>query len=208
LAKALPFAGQAIQGGNLTDLGKELPFSITIDHGVAQLKRPISFTRPEGSMSLEGGARLDGTLDLAGMLNLAPEAVSKITRGKVVPKEPFPLPLKITGPAWKPSVAVTDLQTPVKALVKMAAGSVAERFLGERGKQVADIVGGGEEKLKEEAARKQKELEEKAAAEKARLEAQAREEAEKAKKRMEEEAKKRLEEEAKKRLQNLFGPGK
>jgi len=201
LAKALPFAGQAIQGGNLTELGKELPFSITIDHGVARLKRPISFTRPEGSMSLEGGARLDGTLDLAGLLNLAPEAVSKITRGKVVPKEPFPLPLKITGPAWKPSVAVTDLQTPVKALVKMAAGSVAERFLGERGKQVADIVGGGEEKLK-------KELEEKAAAEKARLEAQAREEAEKAKKRMEEEAKKRLEEEAKKRLQNLFGPGK
>ncbi|HEY8206097.1 MAG TPA: AsmA family protein [Myxococcaceae bacterium] len=179
LAKALPFASQALQGTDATDLGKELPFSITIDHGVAQLKRPISVTRPAGSISLEGGARVDGTLDLVGMLNLSPETISKITRGKVVPTEPFPLPLKITGPAWKPTVSVTDLQTPVRALLKLAASEAAGRLLGDKGKQVADAVKGGEDKAKQEA------------------EARAREEAEK--------AKKRLEEEAKKRLQNLFG---
>ena len=182
LAKALPFAGQALQSGDLTELGKELPFSITIDHGVARLKRPISLTRPQGSISLDGGARLDGTLDLAGTLNLAPETVSKITKGKVVPKEPFPIPLKITGPAWKPSVSIVDLQTPVRALVKLAATEAAGKILGDKlgdkGKQVADIVKGGAE-------------------DKAKAEAAAREEAEK--------AKKRLEEAAKKKLQNLFG---
>ena len=194
LTKALPFAGQALQGADLTDLGKELPFSITIDHGVAQLKRPISFTRPSGSISLEGGAHLDGNLDLAGTLNLAPETISRITKGKVVPKEPFPLPVKITGPAWKPSVSVVDLQTPVRALVKLAATGVAERFLGDKlggkGKEVADIVSGGGDKAKQEA-------EARAQEQKAKAEAAAREEAEK--------AKKRLEEEAKKKLQNLFG---
>lgn len=181
LAKALPFAGQALQSADLTELGKELPFSVTIDHGVAQLKRPISFTRPQGSISLEGGAHLDGNLDLAGTLNLAPETISKITKGKVVPKEPFPLPLKVTGPAWKPSVAIVDLQTPVRALVKLAATEAAGKLLGdklgEKGKQVAGVVSGGEDKAKAEAA--------------------AREEADK--------AKKRLEDEAKKRLKNLFG---
>ncbi|HVE87273.1 MAG TPA: AsmA-like C-terminal region-containing protein, partial [Myxococcales bacterium] len=204
LAKALPFAGQALQNANLTDLGKELPFSVTVDHGVAKLKNPISFTRPEGNLSLQGGVHLDGELDLAGLLNLSPEAVSKITRGKVVPKEPFPLPLKITGPAWKPNVAIVDLKTPVAALVKLAAGAAASRLLGERGKQIVDMVSGGQEKVQEkvqeEAAAKQKELEARAAEEKAKAEAAAREEAEK--------AKKRLEDEAKKRLQNLFGPGK
>jgi AsmA protein len=194
LAKALPFAAQALQGANLTELGKELPFSIAIDHGVAQLKRPLSFTRPQGSISLEGGARLDGNLDLAGTLNLAPETISKITKGKIVPREPFPLPLKITGPAWKPTVSIADLQTPVRALVKLAATEAAGKFLGDKfgdkGKQVADIVTGGEDKAKQE-------LETRAQEEKAKAEAAAREEAEK--------AKKRLEEEAKKKLQNLFG---
>jgi AsmA protein len=182
LAKALPFAGQAIQGANLTELGKELPIGITIDHGVAQLKRPISYTRPEGSLSLEGGARLDGNLDLAGTLQLSPETISKLTRGKVVPREAFPLPLKITGPVWKPNVAVVDLQTPVRALAKLAATTAATKLLGDKfgdkGNQVADIINGdGDAKQKAEAA--------------------AREAAE--------QAKKRLEEEAKKRLQNLFG---
>jgi AsmA protein len=201
LAKALPFTGQALQGANFTELGKQLPFSIAIDHGVAKLKRPISLTRPEGSISLEGGARLDGTLDLAGTLNLSPEAISKITRGKVVPREPFPLPLKITGPAWKPNVAIADLQTPVRALVKLAATEAAGRLLGDKGKQVLDLVtgggaggagaaGGGDEKTKQE-------VDARAAEERAKAEARAREEAEK--------AKKRLEDEAKKRLQNLFG---
>ena len=149
---------------------------------MAKLKNPISLTRPQGSLSLEGGARVDGTLDLAGTLNLAPESISKITRGKVTPREPFPLPLKVTGPAWKPSVSVGDLKAPVAALVKLGAATAAEKLLGERGKQVSEVISGGEEKLKEEAEKK------------------AREEAEK--------AKKRLEEEAKKKLLDLFGPKK
>jgi AsmA protein len=205
LARALPFAARGLEGQGITDLGDTLPFSVTVEQGIARLKRPISITRPLAALSVDGGVRLDGTLEMAGTLSLPPEAVAKISGGKVTPKESIPVPIQITGPAWKPDVSVVDLQTPVKVIARYAAAEVAGRALGEKGKQVADILTGGEERLKEEAAARQKELEARAAEEAAKAEALARQKAEEARRRLEEEARKRLEEEAKKRLKGLFG---
>ncbi|WP_338872220.1 AsmA family protein [Myxococcus stipitatus] len=191
LAKALPFASKSLKPGQGTSLSENLPFGVQIKNGVAQLEKPITWTRPEAAMNFAGGIRLDGTLDLTGSVALTPSTVKTLTLGKVTPPDAIPVGLKVTGPAWKPEVTGVDVKPAVTTLAKLAASSLAGSLIGgERGQQVQQVIEGGEEKLRAEAEAKRKELEAKAAEEKARLEA---------------EAKKRAEEEAKKRLRGLFG---
>jgi AsmA protein len=194
LAKALPFAAKAVQG-DVTQLAEQLPFGVRIENGVAQLEKPITWTRPEAAMSFEGGVRLDGTLNLTGTVNLAPPLIQKMTLNKVTPTESVPVGLKLTGPAWKPQVEQVDVKPAATTLAKLAAASTAKNLLGgEKGEAVGKIISGGPEAAKEaaraEAEKRQRELEEKA-----------RQEAEAAKQR----AAKKAEEEAKKRLKGLFG---
>ncbi|MBZ4421588.1 AsmA family protein [Myxococcus sp. RHSTA-1-4] len=191
LAKALPFAAKSLKSGGTTSLGENLPFGVEIKNGVAQLERPLSWTRPEAAMSFSGGIRLDGTLDLTGGVTLTPSTIKTLTLGKVTPPEPIPVGMKLTGKAWKPEVTGVDVKPAATTLAKLAASSLAGSLIGgERGKQVQSVIEGGEEKARAEAEAKRKELEAKAAEEKARLEA---------------EAKKKAEDEAKKRLRGLFG---
>ncbi|QSQ21235.1 AsmA family protein [Pyxidicoccus parkwayensis] len=191
LAKALPFAAKSLKSGDVTSLGGDLPFGVEIKNGVAQLERPLSWTRPEAALSFSGGIRLDGTLDLTGGISLTPSTVKTLTLGKVTPPENIPVGLKITGKAWKPEVTGVDVKPAATTIAKLAASSLAGNLIGgERGKQVQSIIQGGQEQARAEAEAKQKELEAKAAAEKARLEA---------------EAKKKAEDEAKKRLRGIFG---
>jgi AsmA protein len=194
LAKALPFTAKALQG-DVTQLAEQLPFGVRIENGVAQLERPITWTRPEGAMSFEGGIRLDGTLNLTGTVNLAPPLIQKMTLNRVTPTEPLPIGLKLTGPAWKPQVEQVDVKPAAATLAKLAAAGTAKNLLGgEKGEAVGKIITGGPEAAKElaraEAEKRQRELEEKARAE-----------AEEAKKR----AAKKAEEEARKRLKGIFG---
>ncbi|MBN1205905.1 MAG: AsmA family protein [Myxococcaceae bacterium] len=192
LAKALPFAGKALKSGDMTSLGENLPFGVEIKNGVAQLEKPITWTRPEAAMRFEGGIQLDGVLALNGTVSLTPQTVNKLTLGKAKPTEPIPVTLKVTGPAWKPEVTEVDVKPAVAAIVKQSAAGLAGQVLGEKGKKVQEIITGGEQAAREEAERKKKELEAKAAEEKKRLEEAARAEQERAKKKAEEEAKKRL----------------
>jgi AsmA protein len=192
LAKALPFAAKALKSEDVTSLGENLPFGVEIKNGVAQLEKPITWTRPEAAMRFEGGIKLDGVLDLNGTVNLTPQTIHKLTLGKVMPTEAIPVTLKLTGPAWSPEVTGLDVKPAVTAIAKQAAAGLAGQLLGEKGKQVQQIITGGEQAAREEAERKKKELEQKAAEEKAKLEAAARAEQEKAKKKAEDEAKKRL----------------
>ncbi|HYO56617.1 AsmA family protein [Archangium sp.] len=190
LVKALPFAGKALNSEGVTQLAEQLPFGVTIKNGVAQLSKPITWTRPEAAMSFDGGIRLDGTLDLAGTVNLGPPLIQKMTLGRATPTEPVPLALKLTGKAWSPEVSELDVKPAAVAIAKMAAASAATELLGDKGKEVGKIITGGTGAAKEaaraEAEKRQKELEEKA-----RQEADA--------------ARRRAEEEAKKRLKGLFG---
>ena len=191
LAKALPFASKALKSGDVTSLSENLPFSVEIKNGVAQLSKPITWTRPQAKMSFDGGIRLDGTLDLTGAVDLTPATVKTLTLGKVTPPEPIPVGMKLTGKAWKPEVTGVDVKPAATTIAKLAASSLAGSLIGgKRGEQVQAIIEGGEEKARAEAEAKKKELEAKAAEEKARLEA---------------EAKKRAEDEAKKRLRGIFG---
>lgn len=192
LAKALPFAGKALKSEDLTSLGENLPFGVEIKNGVAQLEKPITWTRPEAAMRFEGGIRLDGVLDLNGTVDLTPQTINKLTLGKATPTEAIPVTLKVTGPAWKPEVTGIDVKPAVTAIAKQAAAGLAGQLLGEKGKQVQQVITGGEQAAREEAERKKQELEAKAAEEKKKLEEAARAEQERAKKKAEEEAKKRL----------------
>ncbi|HVG63801.1 MAG TPA: AsmA family protein [Hyalangium sp.] len=192
LAKALPFAARALKSGDLMAMGENLPFGVEIKSGVAQLERPITWTRPEAAMRFEGGIRLDGVLDLNGTVSLTPQTINKLTLGKVTPTEAIPVTLKLTGLAWKPEITSLDVKPAATAIAKQAAVGVAGQLLGEKGKQVEQLITGGEQAAREEAERKKKELEQKAAEEKAKLEEAARAEKEKAKQKAEEEAKKRL----------------
>jgi AsmA protein len=192
LSKALPFASKALKSGDVTSLGGNLPFSVTIKNGVAQLSKPITWTRPEAAMSFDGGIGLDGTLDLTGGVSLTPATIKTLTVGKVTPTEAIPVGVKLAGKAWSPEVQGIDVKPAATTILKLAGASVAGSLLGEKGKAVQDILTGGQDKAKAEAEAKRQELEARANEEKKKLEDQARAEQEKAKQRAEEEAKKRL----------------
>ncbi|WP_043428617.1 AsmA family protein [Cystobacter fuscus] len=185
LVKALPFAGKALSSEGVTQLAEQLPFGVKIQNGVAQLSKPITWTRPEAAMSFDGGIRLDGTLDLAGSVNLQPSLVQKLTLGKVTPPEALPVAMKLTGKAWSPEVTGLDVMPAVTTLAKLAAAGAATSLLGDKGKQVGQIITGGTDAAKEaaraEAEKRKQELEEKA-----------RQEAEAARKKAEEKAKDKL----------------
>ncbi|NNB86567.1 AsmA family protein [Corallococcus exiguus] len=191
LAKAVPFA-KALKSGDVTSLGANLPFSVTIKNGVAQLSKPITWTRPEAAMSFDGGIGLDGTLDLTGGVSLTPATIKTLTVGKVTPTEAIPVGLKISGKAWSPEVTGIDVKPAATTILKLAGGAALGGLLGEKGKAVENIITGGQDKAKAEAEAKRQELEARANEEKKKLEDQARIEQEKAKQRAEEEAKKRL----------------
>ncbi|WP_257459371.1 AsmA family protein [Archangium lipolyticum] len=189
LVKALPFAGKVLTDEGVTQLAEQLPFGVTIKNGVAQLSKPITWTRPDVAMSFDGGIGLDGTLDLAGTVNLGPPLVQRMTLGKAVPTEPLPVAVKLTGKAWSPQVTGLDVKPAVTAIAKMAAATAATELLGEKGKTVGKVITGGADAAKE-AARAEAEKRQREAEERARQEAEA--------------ARKRAEEEAKKRLKGIF----
>jgi AsmA protein len=197
LAKALPFAAKALKGDDATSLGEVLPFGVQIKNGIAQLKNPITWTRPQATMSFDGGIGLDGTLDLGGSVNLTPATVKTLTGGKVTLDSPLPVALHIGGKAWSPQIGGMDVKPAAEVIAKHAAASLAGKLLGNKAAPVQKILGGGKDQAKAAAAAKQAELKKQAEAEKARAQAKAKAEAEK--------AKKRAAEEAKKRLKGLFG---
>jgi len=186
LAKALPFTAKALNNEGVTQLAEQLPFGLTIKNGVAQLSKPITWTRPEAAMSFTGGIGLDGTLDLTGTVNLGSPLIQKMTAGKVTPTGPVPLALKLTGKAWSPEVTGLDVKPAATAIAKMAAVSAATGLLGEKGKEAGKVITGGQQAAQAEAQKRQRELEQKA-------------------QQQAEDARKKAEEEAKKRLKGLFG---
>jgi len=134
LARALPrglASGKSEDG--TTPLGKDLALAATLDKGYAKLKTPVKVNLPEGQITLAGGFRLDGTLDLGGTVVLAPATVSALTSGKVTPRDPIPVSLKIVGPAWRPVVTDLDLNAAVATIARDAASSALGRLFGSTG---------------------------------------------------------------------------
>jgi AsmA protein len=190
LAKALPFAGKALQSKNFTSLGDNLPFGLRIQNGVAQLERPISWTRPEAAMSFDGGIRLDGTLDLKGTVSLTPATIKTLTAGKVVPTAPIPLTLGLAGKAWSPQVTGLDVKPAATMIAKQAASGLVGNLLGEKGKPAQEIIQGGPDAARQQAEQRMAE-ERKKAEDAARAEQQRQQQ--------------KLQEEAQKKLKGIFG---
>jgi AsmA protein len=171
LAKALPtaLAGKVTEGGKTT-LGKELPFGVTVEKGFARLKNPIQIDRPEGKMEFTGGVRMDGTLDLPGTVSLTPDTIAAITGGKVRPANPIPVKLRLTGPAWSPSVVDLDLKPAVEQILKEGGSALLGRTLGvdpSKAQQTAEqkaqqVQTEAQKRAETEAAAQQKKLEEEA----------------------------------------------
>jgi AsmA protein len=157
LAKALPFglAGKEGQGGT-TPLGKDVPFGVTIEKGVARLKNPVKVSRPEAELTFTGGIRVDGALEMPGTVALSPQTIAVITGGKVKPSQPIPVNLKLTGPAWNPTVTDLDLKPAVAQIVKEGGAALLGKAFGvdpSQGQAAAEAQK-QEQKLKDEAAKK------------------------------------------------------
>ena len=161
LTQALPsgLAGHVTQGGS-TSLGHDLPLGLTIQNGVAQLKRPISITRPEAQISLSGGINLDGNLDLPGTISLSPQTIAQLTGGRAKVQQAILFQVHVVGPAWNPSIENLDLKPAIAQIVKEAGASLLGHALGvdnvkakqdELQKQAQDAAQKEQQKLQDEA---------------------------------------------------------
>ena len=191
LAKALPLglAGKQGEGGS-TSLGKDLPFGVTIQNGLAKLKNPIKISRPEAEMTFTGGMRMDGTLDLPGTVALSPSTIAAITGGKVKPANAIPVTVKLVGPAWSPSLADLDLKPAVNQIVKEGGSALLGRAFGVDSSKAQQAA---EQKAQQVQADAQKRAQSEVDAAKQKADAEAAAQ------------KKKIEDEAKSRLKGLFG---
>ncbi|HZR10165.1 MAG TPA: AsmA-like C-terminal region-containing protein [Myxococcales bacterium] len=191
LAKALPFglAGKGGEGGS-TSLGKDLPFGVTVQNGVARLKNPLKISRPEAEMSFTGGMRVDGTLDLPGTVSLSPSTISAITGGKVKPANAIPVNLRLVGPVWSPSVTDLDLKAAVSQIVKEGGSALLGRAFGVNSGNAQQAAEQKAQQVQADA-QKRAQSEVDAAKQKAAADADAQ--------------RKKVEDEAKNRLKGLFG---
>ncbi len=156
VAGKLPGAlrGKVPQSG-VTDLGKDLPFGITIQDGWARLKQPLKTSTPQAELSFSGGVRLDGTLEMPGVVALTPATVQELTGGRVKLETNVPIGLRLTGPATNPVIADLDVKGAVEAIVKAAGSSLVSGIFGEAADQKKD-------QGQQVAQQKQQELEQKA----------------------------------------------
>ncbi len=163
LAKALPFgiAGKVAKGG-ATGLGKDLPFTLKLQNGVAQLAKPVQVSRPEAQVTIGGGFRLDGSLDLAGTVALAPETIAGITGGRVRPQGPIPVTYRLTGPAWNPTLQDLGLAPAVQAILKEAGAAMLGKTLGVPGASPQETQRKTEDEARRQAQDARKRVEEEA----------------------------------------------
>ena len=75
-------------------------------------------------MSFSGGIHLDGNLDMPGKIELTPATIAQITNGKAKVQGNIPFTLKLTGPAWSPTVQDLDIKPAVSQIVKEAGVSL------------------------------------------------------------------------------------
>jgi AsmA protein len=150
LAGKLPFAKKVAEGGT-TSLGKELPFHVVIQNGMATLQKPLQFDTGQGQVKLEGGIGLDGGLQLPTTVALAPEVIARLTGGRIKPDAPVPLQLRLGGTCTSPRVEGLNVDPAAKALAAQAATGALGKALGLGG---GDAGGGKDEKGKEKGGKK------------------------------------------------------
>jgi len=122
LADKLPFAKKLAEGGE-TSLGEDLPFAFHIADGEAKLDKPLQVQTGQGVVELGGGVGLDGTLNMPTRVALSPEAVGKLTGGKVKPEAPIPVTFKLVGPTSSPGIEGLSVDAAARSIAARAAKS-------------------------------------------------------------------------------------
>lgn len=217
LAAALPMVkkpAQLLNGTNLRTLAGQVQFAA----GAMNLQKPLRADTPEGPLSLTGRIFLDGRIDLTGTLQLSAAAASSLLGGRVHPKGPVPLSLRLGGELRHPTLQLANLSDVAKLLggalgadaLKQGAGAILKKSgLGNQlpGLDPAKLpTSQAEAQAKAAAAQKAAEEQAKAVQRAAEERAKAAQKAAEERARREAaEAKRRLQEEAKKKLKGLFG---
>ena len=134
--------------------------------GKLKLQKPVEANTPLGKIKIEGFSGLDSSLDFTSILSLTPATISKMTGGKVTPKNAVPLPFKIGGTWDAPRVSGFDVGALLKAIL---------------GEQVGAIVDKGKDAIKDAIQVEKDKVKDATKAETDKAKAKAKEEADKAK---------------------------
>jgi len=183
--KLVPSLKGRVARGGATSLGKVLPFSLRVQGGQARLQRPLEVVDRGSTLTAQGSFGFDGELDLPTTLALSPAAVAEATGGRARVDRPLPFAFKLEGKAWSPRITGLDVTPAARMLAETAGLRAIADALGLKGPPAqAGQAAGSEAKgpVDDEAA---------AARKKATEEADT--------------AKKKLEQDGKKLLKGLFG---
>ena len=184
-----------VEKKKLADEGqlRDLLASFAVEKGKMNLTRPLRMQLDGSRVELGGAVGIGGDLFLDGNYFVTPQQVSRLTGGRCSIEKEAAVPLKVGGPATKPSV-----QPDAKALgVLLAKGCLSGEAKAVVGKLTGGAAAEAEKKIEDAAAQAKSQIDE-AKAETQRQIDEAKAEVERKRKEAEAEAKKKAEEEAKK----------
>lgn len=170
---------------------RDLSARFHIANGRLTAAQPLTLNSDEGALRLGGSVGLDQRLALTGELQVAPQAISAASGGRVVPSGPLPVSLRIGGTLKAPEIEVVDLPRTAAALAGMLLKGRAKGLLEKLPPAVSDRLGGAGA-IPTSSEDLQKKAQEEAQAAQQRAQEEARKRAQEAEQRLREEARKRL----------------
>ena len=88
--------------------------------GRLELREPLRLVTDDAEANLSGSIGLDRSLALAGDVQLSPQAIERATGGKLSPRGPVPIGVRLSGAAPKVEIELVDVGRAIGALVGAA----------------------------------------------------------------------------------------
>lgn len=170
---------------------KSLAGNFTIKNGMMTLKQPLAIVDDKATFKLDGGIGLDKSLRLTGTVDLTPKLLASLSGGRINPKRPIPVALKLGGTLDDPQITGIE----VRALAEELAKAAGLKGLAEAKALVEEKVAEVKEQVEAKVGEVKAQVEEKVD----QAKEEAKKKAEEAKKKAEEAAKKKAEDAAKKK---------
>lgn len=119
---------------------RDLNAQLRIEGGRVHTNSPVRVATEEGSLSLSGSVGLDKTLGLTGNFDLAPQAVSKATGGRVAPDVPIPIAVRIGGTISSPTIEMLDVPRSISLLTAAILRGRGKELLSGHGKLPSSLI--------------------------------------------------------------------